>query len=167
MTLSTKIDVRLGADLVTALDLGGASAPLDLRKVITMATGTGTGLADQIWHDDRQIAASGTDDLDLSGALTNALGASVAFARIKALLVLAADANTNNVLVGGAASAQFINWVSDATDKVVVAPGGLLLLVAPKAGYVVTATTGDLLRIANSAGGTVVNYKIALIGATA
>lgn len=78
---------------------------------------------------------------------------------------MAAAANTNNVVVGGAASNGFINWVGDATDVINVRPGGVFMLVAPDStAYAVTASTGDILKVANSSSGTSVTYTIVIIG---
>ncbi|MFD0347335.1 hypothetical protein ACFQ0M_17265 [Kitasatospora aburaviensis] len=139
---------------------------LDYKALIGLAAGTGAGQADRLWTATRTIAASSNEDLDLNGtALTDALGAAVAMARIKGLIVAASSANTNNVVVGGAASNGFITWVGSATDKVSVRPGGVLALFCTDAtGYAVTAATGDLLRVANSGSGTSVTYDITVIG---
>lgn len=156
------------ATYTSVLDLATVTVPLTLRKAVSITAGTGANQADKVFHDQRTLTASSTEDLDLAGSLTDAFGATITFARIKGIFVAAASANTNNVLVGGAASNQFINWVSDATDKIVVRPGGWFGLVAPDAtAYAVTAGTGDLLRIGNSGAGTAVTYDIILIGASA
>jgi hypothetical protein len=127
--------------------------------------GAGANQMDAVWSDERTIAASGTDDLDLAGGLTDAFGAAITFARIKFLYLEADSTNVNNVVLGGAAANAFINWVADATDKVVARPGGAFLLIANDAtGYAVTAGTGDILRIANSGAGTSVKYRIILGG---
>lgn len=167
MTLSATLTAKLLAEQSSALDLGVVAFDLNEIKSIALADGTGADQADQMWTDQRTIAASGTDDLDLAGSLVNALGATATFARIRALYVAAALGNTNNVLVGGATSA-FVNWVSDTSDKVVVRPGGFLLLANRDAtGYAVTASTADILRIANSGSGTSVSYDIVLVGSSA
>lgn len=168
MTLTAKMAARISGSQNNPLDLGSGVYPLSLAAVVDLATGTGAGQADRLFTDRRTIAASGTDDLDLAGSLVDAFGATLTFARVKALYVSAAAANVNNVLVGGAASAQFLTWLGSATDKVVVRPGGFLLLAATDAtAYAVTATTADLLRIANSSSGTSVTYDIAIVGCSA
>jgi len=104
-----------------------------------------------IWMDQRTIAASSADDLDLYGGLTNSFGTTINFTSIKGIIIYADSANTNDVLVGGDGSAAFVNWVSASNDVVVVKPGGLFALINPQAnGYAVTATTADILQIANS-----------------
>jgi hypothetical protein len=155
----------------TALDLAPAAAVPHAKDVaLAFATGTGAGQADLIFSDTRTIAASSNEDLDLAGGLTGAFGTSLTFAKVKGIFVAAAAGNTNNVVVGGAASNGLVNWVGDATDKVVVKPGGILLLsvgTGDLAGYGVTAGTGDLLRIANSGAGTSVTYDIVVYGTSA
>lgn len=170
MSLTTKLTVNLSAALTSAQDLASASVPLSLRQIVELADGTGAGHADRIFHDRRTLAASTSESLDLAGGLTDPLGASLTFARIKLMLIRAAAANTNNVLVGGAASNGFATFTADPTDKLVVRPGTTLLLATSDidaTGYAVTAATGDLLQVANSAAGTPVTYDIVLIGASA
>lgn len=168
MPLDTRVSATVLATATSALDLLAVTAPLNVAKNVVLSNGTGANQADKMFTDQRTLTASSTEDLDLAGTLTDSFGVAITFARIKLIMISAASANTNNVLVGGAASNGFLNWVSDATDKVVVRPGGLLLLAAPDAtAYAVTATTGDLLRIGNSSSGTSVTYDIVLIGSSA
>lgn len=163
--------VQLGVDLTNtgSSDLGTAT---DLVKAlnlvgVTFSNGTGANQANQMFADQRTLTASSSEDLDLAGVLTNNLGSTVTFARVKAIIVKASSSNTNNVLVGGASATQFVNWVANASDIITVRPGGAFILLAPDAtGYAVTAGTGDLLKIANSGGTTSVTYDIILIGAT-
>jgi len=171
MTLdNTALSLTFGATLNTALDLGAiASAPLAYSAARSLSTGVGASQADQMFFDQRQIAASGTDDLDLTGtALQNALGVNIAFARIKALIIEALGTNTNNLIVGNAAANPWVGPFGAGTHTVQVRPGGLLaMFCSDLTGWAVVAGTGDLLRVANSGAGTVVDYKIILIGATA
>ena len=168
MTLASSISLKATADLASPLDLVTSVAPLSFSETIALATGTGADQADLIFSDTRTIAASSDEDLDLAGGLTDALGSTLTMVRVKAIIVTADSGNTNNVEVGGASANQFINWVGDASDKIVVMPGGMFCLVAPDAtAYAVTAATGDLLNIANSGAGTGVTYSIIIIGASA
>jgi hypothetical protein len=86
---------------------------------------------------------------------------------VKAIIVHASAANTNNVIVGGDATTTFFGMFADETDAVVLRPGATLALFcgeADAAGYAVTAATADLLKIANSGGTTGVTYDIIIIG---
>ncbi len=168
MALTGKLIAATRIEYTNPQDLATGRFPLDLTEAIPLTSGIGANQADRLFSDERTLAASGTENLDLAGVLTDAFGASLTFARIKGLMIKAAVANTNNVVVGGHATAAFVNWVSDATDKIIVRPGGVFCLYAPDAiAYVVTATTADMLTIANSGAGTSVTYKIAIIGASA
>ena len=151
-----------------AIDFTTGIAPLARTYQLLYSTGTGAGAADRIFHDQRTLTASSSEDLDLAGVLTDVFGATVTFARIRALIIAAASGNTNNVVVGNATSNGFVTWVGGATHTVTVRPGGFLALGATDAtSYAVTAATGDLLHIANSGAGTSVTYDVILIGASA
>ncbi|MFI6443822.1 hypothetical protein [Kitasatospora sp. NPDC050543] len=168
---NTQLSVAASGLLVGSPAGAGATPqmPLDYRVALGLAGGTGLGQADRLWTATRTLNASANEDLDLNGtALTDGLGVAVALARVKGLIVAAAASNTNNVIVGGAASNGFVSWVSSATDKVTVRPGGVLALFCTDAtGYAVTGATADLLRIANSGAGTSVTYDIVVIGSSA
>lgn len=168
MTLSTKITASLTATLTDALDLSTATDPLSYTARTTMTSGTGANQADMLWHDRRTIAASSDEDLDLAGSLVDGLGNTQTFARVKLLMVSAAAANTNNVNVTSDGSAGVPGLFLALGDGVVVRPGGLFLWVAPDAtAAAVTASTGDLLNVANSSSGSTVTYDVVIIGASA
>ncbi len=167
MALSTTIDLGVSAALTTALDLVTGSAPLSYSKRIALATGTGASQADKVWSDTRTIAASGSEDLDLAGVLTDALGVTFTLAKLKAVMIVAAAANTNSVRVTRPA-ANGVPLFLAASDGLDVVPGGAFLWVAPNlAAVTVTAATGDLLTVANSSSGTSVTYDVVLIGTSA
>lgn len=164
-TFSGSMKVSLNGTFTGDNDLSTVSQALAYTKAFDFTNGTGANQANMIFMDQRTISASGNDDLDLAGSLTNAYGTTITFTSIKGIIVYAATANTNDVHVGGAGSNQFLEWVGNSSDLVVVKPGGLLALVNPQAnGYAVTASTGDILRVSNSSSGTSVTYDIILLG---
>lgn len=168
MSLTSKFNVIVAATQVVTRDLTAVRAPLSYAFASQLASGTGAGQADLVFSDTRTLAASASESLDLAGSLVDALGATLTFARVKGLIVVAAAANTNDVVIGGATSNAFVGPFADATDKIKVKPGGTIALWAPGAtAYPVTAGTGDLLQIANSAAGTSVTYDVIIIGASA
>jgi hypothetical protein len=166
MPLSTVIDANLSASLTAALDLVTASAPLALSTRVTMPTGTATGQADLCWSDNRTVAGSGTDALDLAGTLVGNLGGVLTIVKLKAVLVRAAAANVNPVRINRPASNGVPLFLA-ASDGIDVLPGGLFLWVAPGAGVTVTPATGDLINIDNGGAGTSVTYDVVLIGTSA
>jgi hypothetical protein len=170
MPLTSSLRLAVAAKHTSVLDLGTATAPVSADYSVSLADGVAAGQANRLFADTRTLAASSTEDLDLAGILTDAFGAAITFARIKAMVIKAAAANTNNVLVGGASATQFLSWVGAATHTVTLRPGATLALIAGDAdatGYVVGAGTADLLKIANSAGVTPVSYDVVLIGTSA
>jgi hypothetical protein len=168
MTLdNTTLSVAFGATLNNALDFQLATAPITYAQSLGFSSGTGANQADRIFADQRTIAASGTDDLDLAGVLLDALGATITMARLKGLIVKASAANTNNVVMGVGTN-PITTILGGTTPTLNIRPGGLLALFAPDAvGYLVTAATADVLRFANSGAGTSVTYDVVLIGASA
>jgi hypothetical protein len=168
MALTSKLTIKAEETYSKTIGVATANFPLVFQKLISLADGTTADKADKLYHATRTLSASTSEDLDLAGSLLDPFGDTLTFARIKGLIVAAAAANTNNVVVGGAASNIFINWVSDATDKVVVRPGGVFGIIAPDVtAYAVTAGTGDLLRVANSGAGSSVTYDIVIVGSSA
>lgn len=154
--------------LTGAVDIGDVQHSVSYGPTISFGDGSGANQITRIFADTRTLAASANEDLDLAGGLTDAIGQTITLARVRGLLIRAAGANTNNVIVGGAASNGWITAFGGATHTITLRPGGILLLAAPDAtGYAVTAGTGDLLRIANSSSGTPVSYDIVILGATA
>jgi hypothetical protein len=167
---NTALSLVFGAVLNNALDMGVvATAPLAYPYSKAFSTGVGAGQADQMFFDQRNIAASGNDDLDLTGtALQNALGVNIAFARIKILIIEALGTNVNNLIVGNAAANPWVGPFGAGTHTNQVRPGGALIMVCSDiTGWPVVAGTGDILRVANGGAGSAVDYKITLVGATA
>lgn len=112
----------------------------------------------------RTLAASASEDLDLSGLLTDPFGDVIAPAEIVAIYVSAASTNTNNVVIGNATSNGFVGPMG-ATGTYAVKPGEYVPFLSPT-GWAVTAGTGDLLKIANNGAGTGVTYTIVIVGRT-
>ncbi len=156
------IKQTLAGDLSTPVD------DADIKSAWTVTDGTVANQADLFYHDQRTIANGANDDLDLAGVLTDKFGSVLTFARVKALYVSAAAANVALVTIGGAPSNAWSPIFSDSSDKIVLRPGGFVLLGAPEAtAYAVTAGTADQLRISHDGSdSTSVIYDIAIIGAS-
>lgn len=164
MALSVRALVQLAASLTSAQDLSSGSSDTPFGRQFSFTDGAGAGQANRIWTDERTLTASSTEDLDLSGTLVDAFGASLVFQKVKGLIIAASLLNTNNVVIGGASATQWVGPFGAATHTLAIQPGGVLALFTPSAaGYPVTATT-DLLKVANSGAGTPVTYQIVVIG---
>lgn len=166
-TLKTTVTASIETTFKNVLDL---SSPVDnlveLIK-IQLSNGTGANSADLCFHDQRTLTASGTEDLDLAGSLAGPFGASQVFVELRAILVKASASNTNNVNITRPASNGVPLFLA-AGDGVPIPPGGVFLWACPADGKVtVTAATGDLITLTNSAGSTSVTYDVVIIGTSA
>lgn len=165
MSLSATVKASISADHLRSIDLAGATSNLQRALALAFTDGVGANQVDLIFHDQRTLAASASEDIDLNGVLTDIYGQSVNFARIKAVLVLPAVANLNNINISRPASNGVPLFLA-ASDGIVVHPGGIFLWAVPSAaGVAVTAGTGDLLTITNAAGTNSVVYDIVILGA--
>lgn len=164
MALTVEMLLKIALNHTSVLDLGTAKFPATLDFGDSLASGTGADQADQLFTDTRTLTAT-SENLDLAGGLTDAFGATITFARIKGIAIRN-KSTTDVLLVGGAASNAFVNWVANSSDIVRLRPGGVLVLWAPDAtAYAVTAGTGDILKI--DSGAATISYDIAIIGASA
>jgi len=167
MSLTTTLKLQILADQKGAADLGTPGFPLNHNRTTQLANGTGSNQADLLFSDQRTLGASATEDLELAGSLTDALGATLTFAKVRAIMISASPDNANNVEVMPAAANGFLGPFADASDQLDIPPGGRIYLEAPVSGWDVTAGTADLLTITNSAGGTGVTYDVIIVGASA
>ncbi|MFJ3834445.1 hypothetical protein ACIPY6_02890 [Streptomyces sp. NPDC090054] len=166
MAVTSDFGISVNVKNTKASDLSAAADDLKKRYAAHLESGAGAGKADRVFADTRTLAASATETLDLAGSLTDAYGATTSFARVKFILVAAAGANANNVIVGANASADFVGLLN-AAGTVTLRPGMAFAAMASSSdatGMVVTATTADLIKIANSAGGTSVTYDVIIVG---
>lgn len=181
MAFNTSLDLTFKSEVAwrfaNTLDLGST---LDTGQKIydePFTNGTGSNNANELWHDVRRITlASTTDDIDLSGSLTNAFGRSVRFTHIKGLRVknlgtpsgsTYVETDGEDILVGGAAAGgnawgTLFNANQDA--EITVRAGGEFILTAPLTGLAITASTGDILRVLHDGSAGDIDYAIWIWG---
>lgn len=168
--VNAKISLSLKATYTKDLDLGDATDPIVKTKTHTLSTlGAGAASYNVQWRDSRSIAAATDDDLDLSGSLTDAFGATVAFARFKVLGIWSTNLNTADTHLKLGGGSNYVSTLFAAAGDILLAPksGGSLIIACDTAtGYVVTATTADILRITNASAGTIATYDIVILGAS-
>ena len=117
----------------------------------THTSGNGANQMNQLWHSTETIVASGTNVIDLTGGITNAFGTVLTMAEVRLLTFKAGSTNASTIQIGGGASA-FSSMFADASDALLIRPGGFIMLVGPDAtGY--TAGSGNLTLINNSGAG--------------
>ncbi|GGN40536.1 hypothetical protein FHR83_007014 [Actinoplanes campanulatus] len=166
-TLKTVVTAQIDAVYKNVLDLGTPTDSFLKKTKIELSEGTGANSADRMFHDQRTINASSSEDLDLAGVLAGPFGNTLTFVELRAILISASSSNTNNVRVTRPASNGVPLFLA-ASDGIDIPPGGVFMWACPADGKVtVTASTGDLLTVANSSSGTSVTYDVVIIGTSA
>lgn len=136
--------------------------------------GTGVDSANQIVTTALSIAASGTNDLDLSGSLTNIVGDTTAtLSAVKAImveLINVAQDSTNgtacsSITIGADATNPWLAPFDAGTGTYTIKSGGRWFHEDPTAGGLpVTASTGDILQIVNNDAGVAAYVRVTIIG---
>ena len=167
MELTGRGSMAKGLDLSTPTDQV-TFGQNNFDQMLTSITGIGTGSsqANQWFHDERSILTTANDDLDLAGGLTSSFGETITFAIVK-ILVVAIDTpdGSKKLRVGPQAVANAWQGPWGGTGATVYTDVlDWAVLVNDKwTGIAVTAGTGDILRLNNPTGGTVI-YRIFIAG---
>lgn len=137
------------------------------------STGTGAtaGAADIMWHDERILTTTATDNLDLAGGLTNPWGGTLtSLARVK-LILIDIDAPATGVFlrvgpgVTGASNPWIGPWAQVASNYVTVYD--TLYMSNRTDGWgTITGGSADSLSIYNSTASSI-TYRILIVGASA
>lgn len=164
---TSTLQVILNSQFSKSQDLSTAKDILNFKRIFRIADGIGANKSESIFHDQRRIPEQAAEDIDLSGVLLDVFGVAIQFTKIKTMIFSSLNSNDNDVWIGGAATNQFAPMFLSVTDRLVLKPGGIIVLHDPGAdGYVVTPGAGDLLKIENGGGGVIVIYDIIIIGET-
>lgn len=168
MTLTSRLEVKFTATQTNANDLNDATFSPQLKRILDLASGTGAAQADILWVDERTVNSATNDDLDLSGALTSAFGASIVAAEIVGIIIDSDAANTTVLTVGVAGTNPWVTMFAASGDGIKVFPGGIFLNFAYDASGMgaVVGGASDVLRIAN-ASGAAATYRIAVVARSA
>lgn len=129
-----------------------------MALVQAFTSGTTVDKIDQLYMAEHTIASASNLDLDLAGGLTDVFGATITAAELVGICIInkskAGVANTTNLTIG-AGSNPVVGYLGGTTPTIgPLRPGAILLLMSPDAAGLcsITASTGDILRIANSSG---------------
>jgi hypothetical protein len=131
-----------------------------------LSNGSAADQANTIWSDQRTVAASGHDDLDLTNLTHTLFGStlSIDLASVKAILLVNTSTTTNDRLrfdssVANACTAPF---GGSATSLVEIGADSALLLSSKKDGWTVDSTH-KILRVANPSADAI-TYNIVILG---
>jgi hypothetical protein len=169
-TLSVEIKASLAWLFQDAIDLTTISDASKLDYSKSLADGVAADQADKLWSDQRTVAAGANDDLDLTALVNTVFGSTLTInlARVKAVLIVNTSTTAGDELRldSSVANAFTAPFNGSATSQVEIGPDSALLLSNKKDGWVVTAGTGDVLRIKNP-GANPITYKIVVVGTSA
>ena len=134
----------------------------------SLTYGTGSGQVNLIVAQDRTLAASSNETLDLYGSTTplaDIFGANALFRHIKYIAIyIVSGGDVNGLMIGNAGSDPFLGPLGGTTPTVLVYPSGPGFQVGePTAGWAVTSAAGQL-KITNESSAVSVNYRIVIGG---
>lgn len=129
-------------------DDGTATDAVAANVALSLDNGTGAGQADSFWSNTYSIAAGQSQSIDLTALARSVFGASgsINIWKVKALLFRNLSTATG-FTVGGTPSDRWSGFSSSGT--LVVAPEGLVLVTAPRAGLA-TSGTSKALDVVNT-----------------
>lgn len=169
VTLTSNVSASIGWTYTSALT--GSHNIVDsnswsFTKSLTSGTGS-AGTADLIYHSQGTISASGTQNFDFAGSLTDVFGTTITMARIKYIFLHhTTDTTATSLTVGNHAAPIAI--FSAGTTTCSIRNGGILLFGCSDAtGIAVGAGSTDGLKVLNADGSNTATYQIAVIGSSA
>lgn len=158
-TFSVQADT--GESAVSGLSSFNFKIPYNFSLSLVDGSAGTTGLADVTASLDSSVDAGSPVTLDLTDLDRGTTLPNADFSQINVLIV---ENNTaeggGNLIIGGASNA-FSAMFSDSSDKAVIPPGGVAVLVMTPVGLTVGATTKNL-KVDSSAG--TVDYKMVIVG---
>lgn len=173
LTLSVNASVSgsVGKD---ATETAIASCSISPTQAIAFSFGTGTGQCDQVWSDQRSLAPSASERLDISNdnqgthvALTNPFGDVVDFTKIAGIFIRNTS-SAASISVGGDSTYDLTTLFGANGDKVNIGPGGYMLISQGNSGSTYYAVAGsEVLQINNNDGTYTANYEITIWGVSA
>jgi len=156
-----EVTTKVRGRLARALDIGSAEYPIDIPVTQSWTNGTGINQANDAWTDDRTILSGANEDLDLSGALSDAFGTSLVGTKVKEILIYSLPTSVGTLAITRPAT-NGVPIFKAAGDGVDLVPGGLFHFRNPSAaGITITPSTGDLINLAATGGN--VTYRVLII----
>lgn len=165
-TLTGRIVGGIGLNMTGPADLGSQKATLPAAAAMQIVNGVLPGQCDLAFFDQRTLAGSTSEELDLAGVVSDLFGATITFVEVCGIFISAAAANGGNIILGNAAANQFAGPFGAVTHTLSIDAGERLLLTNLGVGWPVTAGTADKLKVDNSDAASAV-YDIAIIGRSA
>jgi hypothetical protein len=138
---------------LSSSDVEASDIKAELALSGLFADGTGAGQVTKFWQDIRPLTDGGNESLDFSPTPASGKQGAVTFTALKFLLIWSPSTNTTNLTISRPAANGIALFGAASGSLAPIKPGLLFLYIDNSAGgLVVTAGTGDLITITNSAG---------------
>lgn len=138
-------------------------SPLKYGLGFSLDEGSGLNAINYAWSYAAGLGANSSEDIDLSGGITNAFGETLTLTKVKMILfanitpVSGGAQDSNVVRLRPKSSNGFSSWIGGTSSYIelpsgvyvegVRAPACFMLVNHSSAGYAVTAGTGDILQV--------------------
>ena len=156
-----KVRATLSAAFSEAKDVGTVQSTPALSVNDVFTNGSGANKIEAVVYDTGSIAASGSADVDLAGALKDPAGDAVTLTKVKGFIVKNTSTTGDGITVGG----TFASWLAAGGDAVKVMPGGSIVVSNPTAdGYAVTAGSADVMTLTNLDSVNAQTYEVEVLG---
>jgi hypothetical protein len=125
-----------------------ANLPVNYQPSVSYSNGSGADQASGLYQNTLALSG-GALNVDLNGVLTDSYGTTVSATKLKAITITNNSA-TNTMTFGNASSNQWIGLLNS-TGTITLNPGASFVVMDPTStGMVVTASTGDILKVAGT-----------------
>lgn len=164
---SVSIDLRWLFENV--LDQGNAKYDRQSLFVDSLVDGDAVDSAQVVFYDEVALGASGTQNYDLYGGLTDAFGNTINFTKLKGLFIHNTSSTAGDILKLDNSDTDGLDLITSTTAddnaNILIGPGGVFFWWNPSlAGHAVTDATSDSFDIIEQGGSNTVTYRIAIIG---
>lgn len=172
--LSVNLTANMNVSWYGDHEFGGPQFNQIIGSVLSLTNGTGANQADLVWMDERTLAGSTADLIDLTALPSQLTGTNINMVKPVAFMVINAPRNsstpnTGYLVVGGSGNtyAGFFQAAGNGINP--LRAGGVFLVTCPGATGFATPANGttDLLRIYNNNASEEITYQIVIIGRSA
>jgi hypothetical protein len=121
-----------------------ANLPVNFVPSVVFTNGSGANQVNQLFQAQLTLA-SGSNNVDLNGSLSDSYGTSVVLVRVKAIAIQ--NNSASNSMVFGNGTNPF-NTLLSGTGTITLQPGAWFAAATPDAtAWTVTASTADILKV--------------------
>jgi hypothetical protein len=166
MSLNGSLQIQANINELFSFDIASASRNPKFNKLIQFLDGSGAGQANKLFVPTSApaVAQSTNTDYDLSGTSLTGLGGTVSFTAVKAIIVIADEANVAALSLFGSGS-TFQGPLSGTSAAYSLLPGMPAIFTRFDAtGWAVTNSSADIFRITTPSTTGTYSWDLAIIG---